>query len=417
MSKDNNVSFRHLVVGCGNDVNSINFDNAATTPPLVSVMDAVRDFACCYSSVHRGSGRRADHCSGVYEQTRADVLRFMGADENTHTALFTKNTTESLNLLANTIPTNKKTVIVTEMEHHSNDLPWRRRFNVVHAMTDRAGRLDLNSLEYLLKKHRGDTAMVSVTGASNVTGFTNPLREISAIVHDYDAELCVDAAQLAPHKVIDMTADDIDYLAFSAHKLYAPFGTGVLVGRTGTFETAFPFMAGGGTVDIVTKNSVLWGVSPAKFEAGTPNLMGVVALGAAMKTLSSEGLASIYAHESALTDYALDRLERIDGVRLYSDRKGIGVISFNYKDIFHADLATALSATAGIDVRSGCFCAQPYVQKLLNISLSDIALNLTDGNLRRPGMVRISFGMYNGFEEVDRFCDALISIRGVSRSE
>ncbi|MGE4266788.1 MAG: aminotransferase class V-fold PLP-dependent enzyme [Deferribacterales bacterium] len=416
MSKDHSNSLRRLVVGCGNDVKGINFDNAATTLPLVSVMDAVRDFACCYSSVHRGSGRRADHCSGVYEQTRADVLRFTGADENTHTALFTKNTTESLNLLANIIPDRKRTVIVTEMEHHSNDLPWRRRFNVVHALTDSAGRLDLNSLEDLLKKHRGDIAMVSVTGASNVTGFTNPLKEISGLIRGYGAELCVDAAQLAPHKAVDMTADGIDYFAFSAHKLYAPFGTGVLVGRTGTFEAAFPFMSGGGTVDIVTKNSVLWGGSPAKFEAGTPNLMGVVALGAAMKTLAAEGMESIYAHESELTDYALARLEQIDGVRLYSERNGIGVISFNYRDIFHSDLAAALSTTADIAVRSGCFCAQPYVQKLLNISLSDIALNLADWHQKRPGMVRISFGMYNSIEEVDRFCDALLSIREVSRS-
>ncbi|TCK61977.1 selenocysteine lyase/cysteine desulfurase [Seleniivibrio woodruffii] len=400
--------FRHLIKAHGG---FINFDNAATTPPFIAVMKAIDDFSDCYPSVHRGSGRRADHCSGLYEKTRADILDFFGTDSSTHTAIYTRNTTESINRLAELAPRKDKTVIVTEMEHHSNDLPWRQRFaETLHVLTDASGRLDLNHLEALLKNRAGRVAIVSVSGASNVTGFINPIRETAALAHRYGAMICVDAAQLAPHRRIDMKADGIDFLAFSGHKMYAPFGIGGLIGRKDFFSSAEPCMCGGGTVNLVTKDLVTWADPPARFEAGTPNLMGAVALGAALRVLKESGMDRIEAWESALANHIIDRLSQIEGLKLFSRKDGTGVISFNMEGIFHKTLADRLSYEAGIEVRSGCFCAQPYVQKLLGIDPAAISgFSAEEG---RPGMVRISPGLYNTYDEADRLCEFLISIRG-----
>jgi len=404
--------FRHLVAA---QDGFINFDNAATTPPFASVLKEIVAFSGEYSSVHRGSGSRADNCSRIYEKTREDILRFFGADSGSHTAIFTHNTTDGINRLANMLPDKDKFVIITEMEHHSNDLPWRRESaGVLHAGTDTYGALDMNHLESLLKAFAGRIAMVSVTGASNVTGIINPIRDAAALAHRYGAYLCVDAAQLAPHRKINMKTDDIDFLAFSAHKMYAPFGSGALIGRKEFFDCAESDVSGGGTVDFVTKNSVVRTGSPARFEAGTPNLMGVVALGTALRVINEAGIGNIEAWESGLSDYIIDRLSGIDGIRLFSRRKGVGVVSFNIDGMYHKVLADRISYEAGIEVRSGCFCAQPYIQKLLGISPADAAgLALSP---ERPGMVRVSPGLYNNYDEADRLCEFLLSIRGGVRS-
>lgn len=414
MNKNRRESpFRHLFAAHDRFVN---FDNAATTPPFISVLKEINDFAGCYSSVHRGSGSRADYCSGLYERTRADILQFFGADENIHTAIFTRNTTEGINRLAELVPDKGKTVILSELEHHSNDLPWRRRFaGTEYVRADESGRLDLNHLETLLKKHAGRIAMVSLTGASNVTGFIIPVREAAALAHRYGAMICVDAAQLAPHRRIDMKSDGVDFLAFSGHKMYAPFGVGGLIGRKDFFSSTEPDMPGGGTVELVTKDLVTWADSPARFESGTPNLMGVAALGAALRTLTETGMDRIEEWETALANNIIDRLSQIDGIKLFSGRNGTGVVSFNIDGVFHKTLADRLSYEAGIEVRSGCFCAQPYVQKLLRIDPSAAAG--FSSAAKRPGMVRVSPGLYNTYDEADRLWEFLVSIRGEAHSE
>jgi selenocysteine lyase/cysteine desulfurase len=208
-------------------------------------------------------------------------------------------------------------------------------------------------------------------------------------------------------------ADHIDYIAFSAHKMYAPFGIGVLIGPRVTFAGA-PDYSGGGTVKFVTESDVIWDEPPRNEEAGTPNLLGVVALLAAVKTLKSPAMRTIARHEARLSAYALEKLSNITGIKLYSDLSlpRIGVITFNLKDIFHEELAAALADEAGIAVRSGCFCAQPYVQYLLGLSKDEI-LRYKDKPLNeRPGMVRISFGFYNRKKEIDILADFLQSRGG-----
>lgn len=395
---------------------NINFDNAATTPPLKSVMDAIFSYAPYCSSVHRGAGARAAKASELYESTRKDILSFFGAADGNHEAIYTRNTTDAINRLSNILAYNSgRKVLVTEMEHHSNDLPWRKNFQVERARTDNDGRLDLNHMEDLLK--RGNIRLAAVTGASNVTGYVNDIHAIAAMAHRYGAEVFVDAAQLAPHeRIIMSTGDDtIDYLAFSAHKMYAPFGAGALIAPKHVLSCSCSDVVGGGTVDVVTQNSVIWGKEPARYEAGTPNLMGIAAMGAAMSTLSAAGMENIAIRENRLTEYVISKLSDIDGLTLYSKTGGsihnIGVVTFNMAGIHHSILSQKLATEAGIDVRNGCFCAQPYVQKLLGISVSDAAQYADMPQELRPGMVRVSFGLYNTQAEADVLVSFLKSLR------
>jgi selenocysteine lyase/cysteine desulfurase len=401
----------------------INFDNAATTPPLKSVAEAVREFAPFYSSVHRGSGKHSRLSSEIYDASRYEIMDFFGASAESDTLIYLKNTTEAVNKLAGRLAQargKKDTVIATRMEHHSNDLPWRRNFKVLYAGLTSGGRLDLNDLETKLKENAGRVRLVAVAAASNVTGYVNPLHQIAELAHGYGAEIFADCAQYAAHLPLDMkapsAADHIDYIAFSAHKMYAPFGIGALIGPRKTFAGA-PDYSGGGTVKFVTESDVIWDEPPRNEEAGTPNLLGVVALLAAVKTLKSPVMRKIVRHEARLSAYALEKLSNIAGIKLYSDLSlpRIGVITFNLKDIFHEELAAALADRAGIAVRSGCFCAQPYVQYLLGLSKDEI-LRYKDKPLNeRPGMVRISFGFYNSKKEIDILADFLQSCGGERR--
>ncbi|MDR2400639.1 MAG: aminotransferase class V-fold PLP-dependent enzyme [Deferribacteraceae bacterium] len=393
----------------------INFDNAATTPPLRSVIKAVREFAPIYASVHRGNGKHSRLSSELYEASRYEIMDFFGASAEQNTLIYLKNTTEAINKLSNRLSRSsgkKDTVIATRMEHHSNDLPWRRNFKVLYAGLTPSGRLDLEDLEIKLKENAGRVRLVAVTAASNVTGYVNPLHQIAEISHRYGAEIFADCAQYTAHLPLDMkdryASDHIDYIAFSSHKMYAPFGIGVLIGHSGSF-TGEPDCSGGGTVKFVTEGDVIWDDPPHNEEGGTPNLIGVVALLAAIKSLKTFGMRNIGNREAELSAYAFEKLSGIKGIKLYSDRSlpRIGVITFNLKDIFHEDLSAALSDRAGIAVRSGCFCAQPYVQNLLRLSGDEILKYKHKPLSERPGMVRVSFGFYNRKKEVDLLIDSL----------
>jgi selenocysteine lyase/cysteine desulfurase len=379
-------------------------------------MEAVNEFALCYSSVHRGAGRKAERTSEMFDSVREYVADFFNVSKADQTVLFTRNTTESINRLSNILASaGRKTVLVSGMEHHSNDLPWRRNFNVVYINTDRTGRLDLNDFEEKCRLYSGDLRLVAVTGASNVTGYVNPIYEIAVTAHRCGAEILVDAAQLAPHMRVNMNPPEtdrrIDYMAFSGHKLYAPFGTGVLIGNKHVFENNPPDLSGGGTADIVTYDSVVWHDIPLKYEAGTPNVMGIVALGAALRTLNDIGMGKVHEYEQKLAAYAYRRLSEVKNICIYSDQYdkavNIGVIPFNIYGIHHSELAAHLAFNGGIDVRSGCFCAQPYVQKLLDISSDEVVKYSSLSQDKRPGMVRVSFGLYNTEAEIDHLYDVL----------
>ena len=412
-------NYRHLVVGVdtkipfynGQLATAINFDNAASTPPFVSVMEEIVRFSSMYSSIHRGTGYKSKVSSELFEEARSVVIKFVKADPIQDTVIFVKNTTEAINKLAYRLWDGKKKSVIlsTCMEHHSNDLPWRNKFQVDYVQTDLYGKLSLEDLESKLIKHKGKVKLVTVTGASNVTGYVNPIHKIAELAHRYRAKILVDGAQLVPHSPLNMKSENplysIDYLVFSAHKMYAPFGIGVLIGPKDTFKQGISELVGGGTVELVTHDWVVWDSPPHRDEAGTPNVMGVIALVAAIKTLTALGMTNIDHYETELTNYAIMKLRSMPGLTLYSQtapgNPRIGVIPFNIKGMAHEKVATILSNQAGIAVRTGCFCAQPYIQKLLAISPKQMEFYKRNAGVPHPGMVRISFGLYNDFAEID----------------
>ena len=413
--------YRSLVAGVdtripldnGSYTTAINFDNAATTPPFLSVVKEVDSFIPWYSSVHRGKGYKSVLSTNLYEEGRQTVKDFVKADHDNDTVVYTKNTTEAINILACTLSQQKNgkdVVLSTWMEHAANDLPWRDKFNVDYIETDGFGRLSMDNLEDKLKKYKNRVKIVTVTGASNVTGYINDVYTIAALAHRYGAEIHVDGAQLVPHLPVDMkpfgTDSHIDYLSFSAHKMYAPYGSGSLIGPKSTFEIGLPYCQGGSAISLVTHKKIWWEEPPHKAEASTPNLLGIVALISSIKTLTSLGMDNIFKHERSLLYYAYEKMKRIPGITFYSYpevQESIGVIPFNMEGVHHSLMSAILSYEAGIAARNGFFCAHPYCERLLGYSAQDMEDMMRDPKSIFPGIVRASFGIYNGFNEIDRF--------------
>ena len=412
--------YENLIIGSNslvklsndNEVHYINFDNAATTPPFKSVMNALNNFSPYYSSVHRGTGYKSIISSNIYEEGRNVVLNFVNGNPNYHTVIFLKHTTECINKLSYRLQNTMKDKIVltTYMEHHSNMLPWRNKYKTGYVEVDSKGRLCLEDLEFMLKKYKGKVGLVCVTGASNVTGYINDVHKIAELCHRYGAKIFVDGAQTIPHTPFDMkhidSPEHIDLLAFSAHKMYAPFGIGALIAPKEIFMEGYSESVGGGSIKFVSTDDVVWADPPDKEEAGTPNLMGVVALTESIKTLQQLDMNKIEEYERKLTSYALEQMRDIPNILLYDDfdiSKKVSIITFNIMGLHHTQLAYILGQEGGIAVRNGCFCAQPYVQKLLNIPKKDIKKYRTFDKNKLPGMVRVSFGLYNNFNEIDLF--------------
>jgi selenocysteine lyase/cysteine desulfurase len=390
----------------------VNLDYAASTPPLEVVAQAVTALLPWYSSVHRGAGFKSQVSTGEYERARQTIHTFFGARAD-DTVIFTRNTTEALNLLAHCLP-GAGHVLATAVEHHANMLPWRRG-QVEYLPVPPSPESLLHTLEQALAAGKGAIGLVAVTGASNVTGEIWPLAEIARIAHRHGARIVVDAAQLAPHAPIDMAALDLDYLAMSGHKLYAPFGAGVLIGRRDWLEAAPPVVHGGGAVQSVTLDDVVWKGVPERHEAGTPNLVGAVALGAACQALAAYGMERLAAEEAALYIYAWQRLAAIDGLELYTvwdhGQPHIGVLTFNLAGFHPGKLAVILSAEHGISVRAGSFCAHPLLQHLMN--LSDAEADAASGcgpRVSSTGAVRLSMGLGTTKADVDIVVAALKAI-------
>ncbi len=400
----------------------VNLDNAASTPVLREVLDTVNRFMDWYSSVHRGTGFKSQVSTHAYEEARGIVADFVGANRAEHVVIFGKNATEAINKVSWRMNLSADDVVlVSQMEHHSNDLPWRAQAQVEHIGVDDIGGLDLAHLDSLLHQHAGRVRLVAVTGASNVTGYMPDIHALARRVHAAGAQILVDCAQLAPHRTINIRGLDdpehLDYVTLSAHKMYAPFGTGALIGRRDTFQQGVPEHRGGGTIDFVTLDSVTWASAPDRDEAGTPNVVGAVALAAAIRALSDIGMDRIAAHEAELRAYGLRRLARIDGLRFYGaddaseGSRHLGVIAFTLDSQPHGLVAAALAAEYGIGVRNGCFCAHPYLIRLLGLSqceVEEVRANMASGNRSTvPGLVRISFGMYNSLDDIDQLATAL----------
>lgn len=407
----------------------INLDNAASTPTLRPVLDKVNEFMNWYSSVHRGTGVKSQVATHAYEEAHAIAMKFVGANPETHTVIFGKNATESLNKIAHRFPFQVGDVVITTlMEHHSNDLPWRPEAHVVHCEVDCNGALDEEHLDYLIAQHAGKLRLVVVTGAANVTGYINPIHEIARKVHAAGAMILVDCAQLAPHRKVEMgdvgDPGHLDFVVTAGHKMYAPFGSSCLFGLKDIFLEGDPDLVGGGTVDIVTVENVKWTGLPDKEEAGSPNVVGGVAQAKTMSCLMEMGMDKVAEHEAVLTRYLLGKLSKIKGLRVYgiSDpgraEEKVGVVPFAMEGLDHYLVAAILSAEGGIGVRNGCFCAHPYLFKLLELteeSSQEYQAQARDGmRSLLPGLVRISFGCYNNEADVDHLIETL---QKISRGE
>lgn len=427
----NNLDFSSLFVGLetpvpvfgGTHQRYINLDNAASTPSFKAAIQSISGFLDFYASVHRGTGFKSQLSTHVYEEARRTVLNFVGADPLHDVCIFGKNTTEAINKLAKRFPfaPRRNIVLVSKMEHHSNDLPWRAAAEVHHIDLLPDGRLDMDHFDTLLHQYADRIALVAVTGGSNVTGWINPIDQMAEKAHAIGAQIFVDCAQLAPHRKVDMKPHDnpqhIDFVAISAHKLYAPFGSGALVGPYSMFSQGAPDMLGGGEVEIVTLDDVAWSSPPERDEAGSPNTVGAVALAAAISQLEAIGMDRVAQHEVELTAYALKQLKSVKGLRMFGstdpnqavDR--LGVIPFQMEGVSHFLLAAILGNEFGIGVRNGCFCAHPYILHLLEVAddrANSLRQRIFNGDRSEvPGLVRISFGLYNQVSDIDCLVEAL----------
>ena len=372
----------------GTSTRFVNFDYAASAPPLASVHRAVTALMAYYASIHRGQSYLSRVSTAAYERARRTVAELTGA-RGEDVVVFTRNTTDALNLLASATPGR---VVHLDVEHHANLLPWRGGAHTVLAARDSIA-ATLAELERELA--RAPAALLAVTGASNVTGECPPLARLAALAHRHGARLAVDAAQLAPHRRVTMAADGIDYLACSGHKLYAPYGGGALIGARDWLDRADPHLPGGGAVLDVTVSDVHWKPSPARHEGGTPNLVGAVSLAAGLQALHAIGFDAVREHELALYEQLLDGLRGlgIEVLRIWPGHEDlVGVASFNVPG-HRADMVAAyLSAEHGIGVRGGRFCAHPL---------------LTHFGLGEAGAVRASIGLGTTSEDVDALLRAL----------
>jgi selenocysteine lyase/cysteine desulfurase len=393
----------------------VNLDYAASTPVMAGVLAAVQDFLPWYSSVHRGSGYKSQLATAAYEAARAAVAEFVGARDGT--VVFVRNTTEAINVLAAALPAGAR-VLSTSVEHHANMLPWRRHDVTVLPIPSSVSEL-VERCEHALRAAPSRIDLVAVTGASNVTGEVWPLAQLAAVAHHHGAELFVDAAQLAPHRPIDMVTAGVDYLALSGHKLYAPFGAGALVARGRALERGEPLLRGGGAIELVTLDDVVWADAPERHEAGSPNVVGAVALGTACRILGEVGMDAVAAQERVLSARLEAGLARVAGLRrleLWSDPTvdRVGLATFNLDGYRHPLLAAILSAEHAIGVRHGCFCAHPLLVHLLGVPSRELDRLGTElragGRPALPGAVRASFGLGTTAQDIDRLIDALAQI-------
>lgn len=374
-------------------------DNAATSQKPRSVIDALVHYYEHYNAnIHRGLHTMAEEATAAYEGTRLKAGRFINAAHAEQEIIFTRNTTESINLVAsawgrtNLRPGDE--IVFTAMEHHSNLVPWQlialatgARLRVVDI--DDEGKLVWDDV---VEKIGDRTKVVALTQMSNVLGTINPVREIAQLAHRFGAIVVVDAAQSVPNMPVDVQDLDCDFLAFSSHKMLGPTGVGVLYGRRAMLQAMDPFLGGGEMIKRVTYEGSTYADLPHKFEAGTPNIADVIAFGAAIDYLNALGMDAVREHEVAITQYAIDRLGALDGVKVYGPKdardKG-GAVTFNYRDIHPHDLSQVLDQQA-IAIRAGHHCAQPLMRRLDCVATA-----------------RASFYLYNREDEVDALVEGI----------
>ena len=372
-------------------------DNAATTQKPQAVIDAlVHYYSNTNANIHRGLHTLAEEATAAYEAVRQQTADFINAPSHRE-IVFTRNTTESLNLLAYTLGRRLQPgdeILLSGMEHHSNIVPWqllaaRSGAKLVYLDVDDDGQLNLDQARDLIGLR---TKIVSLVHMSNVLGTINPIAEIATMARAVGATMIVDAAQSVPHMPVDVQNLGADFLAFSAHKMLGPTGVGVLWGRAELLDDLDPFMGGGEMISVVNRDESTWAALPHKFEAGTPNIADVIAFGAALTYLTNLGMDVVRAHDLEITAYAIDRLTSLEGMHLYGpadpEQRG-AVTAFNYLDVHAHDLSTIVDGH-GIAIRAGHHCAQPLM-RTLNV----------------PATARASYYIYNQRQEIDVLIDGL----------
>ncbi|MFE2557559.1 aminotransferase class V-fold PLP-dependent enzyme [Streptomyces sp. NPDC059352] len=414
----------------GGEVTYAALDYAASAPALQRVWDDVAAYAPYYGSVHRGAGYLSQLSTDLFENSRVTVAEFLDCRPGDQ-VVFTRSTTDSLNLLASAIPADCQ-VFVFETEHHASLLPWKDA-RVTYLDAPRTPAQAVETLERALAdrdpspssrlRSGGEgpngPALVCVTGASNVTGELWPVKELAAAAHAHGARIVLDAAQLAPHHPVSVRELDVDWVAFSGHKLYAPFGSGVLAGRSDWLQDADPYLAGGGASRKVARRAdggvdVEWHTTAARHEAGSPNVIGVYSIASACKALTEAGFDQLVAREQHLIETVRAGLAEVPEVRVLSlfgdDAPRVGVISFVVEGWNSSHFAAALSAEYGIGVRDGLFCAHPLVRTLLGSDPQDpgeCGAPEAEPGERSLNAIRVSFGAGTPDEHVERFVGAV----------
>ncbi len=409
-----------MVVPCVDGVERIacGFDAAASTAALPSVAAAVTEMLPMYSSVHRGAGWKSQRATAAYEQAREAVLRFAGRPaDGDDVAVLCRNTTEAINHIAYRLRLAPDDVVVTTVaEHHANLLPWGRVATRRYVDCGVDGTFKVDDVVAALSIAGPPPKLLAITAASNVTGWLSPIDAIIDAAHALGVPVLVDAAQLAPHRPLPIAAD---YVAFSGHKIYAPFGASAFIGPRATFADGDPFLAGGGAVDLVDLDEVVWSDPPEREEAGSPNVIGAVALHAAIDELTAVGWDALAEHEHVVGDRMRRGLAALPGVHLLgpaadSDVETLALATFVVDGLPHALVAARLSAEFGIATRHGCFCAHPYLLRLLDLSDAEVEAYRGDvlrGDRRTiPGAVRASAGINTTDADVDRLLDAVARI-------
>jgi selenocysteine lyase/cysteine desulfurase len=375
-----------------------NFDHGASAPCLESVRAAVEAALPSYASVHRGNGYASRITTQWYERARAEVHAFVGAREDDQ-VIFTRQTTDALNLLARAVPADA-TVIVFESEHHAALLPWPAE-RTIRLQAPSSATQAVTAVADALRTAPEGPRLVVVTGASNVTGEIFPVAEIAAVAKAHGARVCLDAAQLAPHRVVDIAQLEVDWVALSGHKLYAPYGTGALIGRSDWLNAADPYLYGGGATAAVSTEGTVWNQGPARHEGGSPNVIGAIALAAACAAITKHREA-IEQHERSLLARLRTGLAQIPGVTTYSifgdEADRVGTVCFTVDGLSSTVVSAALSAEYGIGVRDGKFCAHPLVGRLLA------------GSPEHGTAIRASLGLGTTREHVDRLVNAIRSL-------
>lgn len=398
----------------------IRLNNAATTPPFEETVLEVTRFLETYGAMHRGAGPYANITYQKVTRAIQTIRNFLQLDEH-QSLLFTHNTSSAINIFARMLGLSKGDIVITSsIEHTSNNLPWR--FNtdatVVEVRTFNDGSLDIAHLEKLARQYHGRFKLLAITGASNLTGYIPPLKALSEITHLNGAQIFVDAAQLAPHRPIHMRDDHIDALAFSAHKVYAPFGIGVLALPKTLLDHA-PVDPGGGSIDMLSTYQLLWSPQEERHQSGTWNVTGIIALAKSCEILM-QNFTAIQEHEKNLVQYAAQKLASVEGLTLsidpqkYLTEDRIGTFPFNLKRFHHALLSAILEHEYSIETRAGTICNHRLVRRWLGISDSEqevIEEKIRQGDrLASYGIVRASLGCHNTKDDIDNLINALKNI-------